>query len=106
MFFVLGWSGAFAGVEAGLGLVHVTWGWPLLAGLLFIAIGPAVLAYRFLGVGVQRAGPVLGGFFINLTPLFAALLSALFLGDMPHWYHAVAFALIVAGIVVSSRLKS
>ncbi len=101
--FGLGWSGAFAGVEAGLGLVHVTWGWPLLAGLLFIAIGPAVLAYRFWGVGVQRAGPVLGGFFINLTPLFAALLSAAFLGERPQAYHGLAFVLIVGGIVVSSR---
>ncbi|MFM2049969.1 MAG: hypothetical protein RL682_460, partial [Pseudomonadota bacterium] len=42
-------------------------------------------------------------FFSNLTPLFAALLSALMLGDMPHAYHAAAFALIVAGIVLSSR---
>jgi drug/metabolite transporter (DMT)-like permease len=32
--------------------------------------------------------------------LFAALLSAAVLGEAPHWYHALAFALIVAGIVV------
>jgi drug/metabolite transporter (DMT)-like permease len=42
-------------------------------------------------------------FFANLTPLFAAVLSALLLGDMPHLYHAAAFALIVTGIVFSSR---
>lgn len=101
--FGLGWSGAFAGVEAGLGQVYLTPSAPLLAGLLFIAIGPAVLAYRFWGVGVQRAGPVLGGFFINLTPLFAALLSAAFLGERPQAYHGLAFLLIVGGIVISSR---
>ena len=39
----------------------------------------------------------------NLTPLFAALLSALFLGDPPRLFHALALILIVAGIVVSSR---
>jgi drug/metabolite transporter (DMT)-like permease len=34
-----------------------TWGWPLVAALLFIAIGPALVAYRCWGMGVQRAGP-------------------------------------------------
>ncbi|MBP7968495.1 MAG: EamA family transporter, partial [Brachymonas sp.] len=48
-------------------------------------------------------GPAVAGFFSNLTPLFAALLSAAFLGEAPSAYHAVAFALIVGGIVVSSR---
>lgn len=103
MVFGLGWSGAFAGAEWVGGPLDIVWGWPLAAGLAFIAIGPAILAYRFWGVGVQRAGPVLGGFFINLTPLFAAVLSAAFLGEVPHLYHAAAFALIVGGIVVSSR---
>ena len=54
-------------------------------------------------MGVQRAGPAMAGFFSNLTPLFAALLSAAFLGEAPRAYHALAFALIVGGIVVSSR---
>ena len=48
-------------------------------------------------------GPALAAFFANLTPLFAALLSALLLGQAPHAYHAAAFALIVAGIAVSAR---
>ncbi|MBS0467693.1 MAG: DMT family transporter [Proteobacteria bacterium] len=103
MVFGLGWSGAFAGVEWSMDHIPIQWGWPLAAGMAYIAIGPAVLAYRFWGAGVQRAGPVLAGFFINLTPLFAALLSAAFLGEAPHLYHAAAFVLIVGGIVVSSR---
>jgi drug/metabolite transporter (DMT)-like permease len=43
------------------------------------------------------------GFFGNLTPLFAALASALWLGQPPQPYHALAFAFIVAGIVESNR---
>ena len=66
-------------------------------------MGPALLAYRCWGCGVQQAGPGVAGFFINLTPLFAALMSTLFLGEHPHLYHAVAFAFIVGGIVVSAR---
>ncbi|GAA6121785.1 DMT family transporter [Acidovorax sp. FG27] len=103
MVFGLAWSGAFAGAEWAVAPRHVEWGWPLAAALAFIAVGPAVLAYRCWGVGVQRAGPAVAGFFINLTPLFAAVLSAAFLGEVPHLYHAVAFALIVGGIVASSR---
>ena len=97
-------GGKDSGVLLNLCMIAAAWwGAPLLAGLAFIAVGPAILAYRFWGVGVQRAGPVLGGFFINLTPLFAALMSAAFLGERPQLYHALAFALIVAGIVVTSR---
>ena len=73
------------------------------AALVFVAIGPAVLAYRCWATGVQRVGPNVAGFFANLTPLFAALLSAAFLGELPQVYHALAFGLIVGGIVVSSR---
>ena len=101
--FGLGWSGLFAAGEWALTDAKIEWGWPLAAALLFVAVGPAILAYRCWGLGVQRAGPNVAGFFGNLTPLFAALLSAAFLQELPHPYHAVAFILIVGGIVVSTK---
>lgn len=82
---------------------HVEWSWKLAAVLLFVALGPALTAYRCWGAGVGRAGPTLASFFSNLTPLFAALMSAALLGEPPRAYHVIAFALIVGGIVVSSR---
>ncbi len=97
------WSALFAGGEWALGMGKLTPSWPLAGALLFIALGPALLAYRAWGAGVSRAGPSVAGFFANLTPLFTALLSSIFLGELPHVYHAIAFALIVGGIVVSSR---
>ncbi len=103
MVFGLAWSGSFASAEWASGRTHIVWSWPLAAALAFIAIGPAVVAYRCWGVGVQRAGPAVAGFFVNLTPLFAALLSVAFLGEVPQLFHGAAFALIVGGIVVSSR---
>jgi drug/metabolite transporter (DMT)-like permease len=101
--FGLGWSVLFAAGEWTLTDAHIVWSWPVVAALVFIALGPALLAYRAWGAGVSRAGPSVAGFFANLTPLFAALMSAAFLGDAPQLYHALAFALIVGGIVVSSR---
>jgi drug/metabolite transporter (DMT)-like permease len=103
MVFGLAWSGLFAGGEWALTDAHIVWGWPMVATLLYIAIGPAILAYRAWGIGVQRVGPAMAGFFANLTPLFAALMSAAFLGEAPQGFHAAAFALIVGGIVVSSK---
>ena len=96
------WSGAFAAGEWAVGSAQIHWSWTLAAALAYVAVGPAVIAFRCWGTGVQRAGPSVAAFFSNLTPLFAALLSSAFLGELPHGYHIVAFGLIVGGIVVSS----
>lgn len=97
------WSAALTGGEWVLQDVHIAWSWSLAAALLYVAIGPAILAMRCWGAGVQRAGPSIGAFFINLTPLFTALLSSAFLGEAPHLYHVLAFGMIVGGIAVSAR---
>ena len=103
MVFGLAWAALFAGGEWALTDAHILWGWPLAAALAFIAVGPALIAYRAWGAGVARAGPAAAGFFSNLTPLFTAVLSSAFLGEIPRLYHVLAFALIVGGIMVSSR---
>ena len=99
------WAGAGAGLEAWLqprpDAVH--WSPALLAALFYVAIFPSLLAYRLWGLGVAQAGPAVAAFFANLTPLFAALLSAALLGEWPQPFHGLAFALIVGGIVVSAR---
>ena len=82
---------------------HIDWGWPLAAALAYVAVGPAILAYRCWGMGVQRVGPNIAGFFANLTPLFAALMSAAFLGELPRLYHARRLRADRRRIVVSSR---
>lgn len=97
------WGAAFAAVEAVVAPAPILWsGWVVLA-LAYVAIGPSLIAYRCWGLGVVSAGPAMAAFFGNLTPLFAAILSAAVLGEAPHAYHVFAFALIVAGIVVSAR---
>lgn len=109
IFFGLAWSAAMTAGEWALlpalpeGQHHLRWGWPLALSLVFVAIGPSLLAYRAWGAGVARVGPTTAGFFSNLTPLFAALMSATMLGEPPHVYHLAGFVLIVGGILVSSR---
>jgi len=101
--FGVGWSLLAAGVEQAVAPQPMVWSpWVVLL-LLYVAIGPSVIAFRCWGIGVAEAGPTLAAFFSNLSPLFAAALSALLVGEAPHPYHGVAFALVVAGIVISSR---
>ncbi len=75
----------------------------MLLALVYVAVGPSLIAYRCWGLGVAAVGPAVAGLFANLTPLFAAVLSALVVGELPRPYHAAAFVLIVAGILVSTR---
>jgi len=98
----------FAGGMAGLEQVAmqppaIQWGPGLALALLFVAVGPSLIAYRCWGLGVAQLGPSVAAFFGNLTPVFAGLLSAALLGEWPQWYHGAALALIAAGIWLSSR---
>lgn len=71
--------------------------------LIYIVLGPGLLAYRCWGLGVAQVGPAMAGFFANLTPVFAALMSAAWLGEGPQAFHLAAFLLIATGISVSAR---
>lgn len=101
--FGLVWAGGASGIELAAGAPPPVFDLRLLLMLAFLGIGPSVLAYRCWGLGVAAAGPATAGFFGNFTPLFAALLSALWLGQPPQPYHGLAFGLMVAGIMVSNR---
>ena len=79
------------------------WSWQLVAIIVFIAVGASVIAFRAWGLAVAEGGPALAAIFYNLTPLIAAVLSVLVIGEWPQGYHGVAFLLIVAGIAVASR---
>lgn len=101
--FGLLFAGGLTGAEQTLNPPPIVWsGWLILA-LIYVAIGPSVLAYRCWGLGVSAVGPAIAAFFGNLTPLFAAVMSAALLGEWPQWFHGAAFVLIAAGIAVSSR---
>lgn len=99
-------STLFMAAEQAAGAPAIHWSWGVAAALLYVALGASLLAYRCYGLAVAQAGPALAAVFTNLTPLIAAVLSALVLGESPRPYHALAFVLIVGGIVVSSRKTS
>ena len=94
-------ASVFTAGEQALGAQPVQWSWGVVAALIYVSLGASIAAYRCWGLGVAEGGPALAAIFNNLTPLFAAVLSMLLLGEAPQAFHAVAFALIVAGIAIS-----
>ena len=99
------WTMLFEGAEIATGHAFIDLNYWTGALIIFVAIGPSLIAYRCWGLGVNGAGPTVAAFFANLIPLFTALLSAAILGDPPQFFHGLAFALIVIGILVSSIAK-
>lgn len=97
------WTGFFDGFEIATGHAFIDLNWWTASLILFVAIGPSLIAYRCWGLGVNGAGPTVAAFFANFIPLFTALLSAAMLGEPPQLFHGLAFALIVAGIAISSK---
>jgi len=97
------WAGLFGAGEWAVGQTQFTWGWPLALGLLYVSTAPAIIALGLWSAGVARVGPNIASFFSNLIPLFTALMSSAFLGELPQPYHGAAFLLIAGGIVLSSR---
>jgi len=96
------WAGAAAGVEAVVSPAVIHWTPAVVATVLYIAIGPSLVAYRCWGLGVGAVGPTVAALFGNLTPLFAAVMASTLLGEVPGVHHVVAFGLILTGIWVST----
>lgn len=97
------WTGFFDGFEIAAGHAFIDLNWWTASLIVFVAVGPSLIAYRCWGLGVNGAGPTVAAFFANFIPLFTALLSAAMLGEPPQLFHGLAFTLIVAGIAISSK---
>ncbi len=96
-----------ASVPAGLWELAAGGGqWPDLQGFLatlYTAIFPSILAQVFYMRGIDLIGPNRAGLFINLVPIFSAVLSVTLLGETFHLYHAAALALVIGGIAFAER---
>jgi drug/metabolite transporter (DMT)-like permease len=88
------------------GYAPIQWDGHTLGMVVYVALGPALLAYICWQRAVALTGSQLPMFFLNLTPVFAAILAVLLLGEFPQSYHLIGLALIVFGIVLSNRSEA
>lgn len=77
--------------------------WGPVLGVLYLGLFPSVLCYQMWGKGVAALGAARSGVYLHLIPLFGASMAMLFLGERLQAYHVAGFALILAGITLTSR---
>jgi drug/metabolite transporter (DMT)-like permease len=71
------------------------------ATIAYVGIFPSLLAYAFFNRGVELIGPGRAGVFLNLMPVFGALLAIFLLGERFSLPHAVGFGLIAVGLMLT-----
>ncbi|RBP16489.1 EamA domain-containing membrane protein RarD [Roseiarcus fermentans] len=80
--------------------------WPTAAGLMtlvYVALGPAFASQLFFMRGVELIGPGRAGVFVNLVPVFGAIMAVAILGEPFAAYQVVALILVVGGIAVAQK---
>lgn len=75
-----------------------------LAAILYVGIFPSFLGYIFYNRAVGEVGASKGSLFIHLMPVFGTILSAIFLAEIPLWYHYAGIVMIFAGIGLTTAM--
>ena len=74
--------------------------------VLFAGI-PASIIAPFLWIqGVVRLGANKASIFMNLTPVFTAIIAVSFLHEQLHSYHLIGGGIALLGVVVAQRLRT
>lgn len=69
----------------------------------YLAIFPSIVAYICWNQAVAAVGPNVAGFFNPVIPVFGILFAVIFLGEPLRAYHLAGFALVLGGVVLTSR---
>jgi drug/metabolite transporter (DMT)-like permease len=74
-----------------------------LAILVYVALFPSLLSQIFFMRGVELIGPGRAGLFVNLVPVFGAILAVALLAEPFRLYHAAGLALVLGGIWLAEQ---
>ncbi len=75
-------------------------GWLL---VIFVTLGPSIASQLMFMRGVELIGPARAGLFVNLVPIWAAILAVVLIGEPFAAYHAIALAMVLGGIWLAER---
>jgi len=73
-----------------------------LAGIAYTGVFPGFLGYVFYNRAVGEVGASRASLFLHLMPVFATILSAVFLAEIPQSYHYLGITLIFVGIYLTT----
>ena len=85
---------------------RIAWTPQVVLAMLSVALFSSVLAYIFWNRGVEALGAQVTGLFVHLMPVYGVILAWVFLDERLHAYHIAGIALILIGIVLTSRRAS
>jgi len=71
--------------------------------LFYVAVFPSTLAYLCFNRGVHLIGANRAAAFFHVIPMLGAAMAIVFLGERPHLFHVIGFALVLSGVIVASR---
>ena len=71
--------------------------------LLYVVIFPAIAAYYCWQKAIEIIGPNRSAMFIQLMPLFSAILAIIIFKEKFQLYHFVGATFIISGIYLSNR---
>jgi drug/metabolite transporter (DMT)-like permease len=74
-----------------------------LLSLVYVAVFPSTLAYLCFNRGMQLIGANRAAPFLHLVPVFGSAMAIFFLGEQPHLFHLLGYALVLTGIFAASR---
>jgi len=77
-----------------------------LAGVGYTGIFASVVAFLCYNAAIVRIGPIVASFFLHLMPVFGGAMAIVFLGENLRPYHFLGFAVVLAGIFVSTTRTS
>lgn len=68
----------------------------------YTGVVASVCAFLCYNAAIARIGPNATAFFLLLMPVFGSILAIVFLGERLYLYHLIAFATVLAGILLAS----
>ncbi|MFW6387989.1 MAG: DMT family transporter [bacterium] len=78
---------------------------PLAAALVFLGVFPSSLSFIFLSRGIRTLGATRANVTTNLVPVFAALFSALVLGEEITIATVAGMAIVISGVLLSQLTR-
>ena len=82
--------------------------WPGIKGiiiLIYCIIFPSILAQTFFMRGVELIGANRAGLYVNLVPVFTALIAIVFLSEHLFIFHVISLTLVLGGIFITEKYK-
>jgi drug/metabolite transporter (DMT)-like permease len=74
--------------------------------VLFAGIPASIMAPYLWIQGVMRLGANTASIFMNLTPVFTAIIAVTLLHEQLHSYHLIGGSITLAGVILAQRLRT